>query len=99
MKLTMTNKDHIARLIAEQAFKLPAKTDNDNILYNKMLRISEALETVGEIGSHFRKLSDLRHTKMPPVVINEKGHTIETDESYFDALCQIMQTVVAQKAA
>jgi len=99
MKLTMTNKDHIARLIAEEAYKLPATTNEDNIRYNQMLRISEALENIGEVGSRFRKLTDLRHVKMPPVVVDEKENVIDANETYFDALCKIVQSMATREAA
>ena len=84
MKVTMTNKDHIARLIAEKAFTLPMGGDDD-IRSNNMLRVSEALETVGEIGSSFRTLNSLTTEFIPCGEIDDTGVT------YAQALVSAME--------
>lgn len=52
MKVTKHNKDHVARLIAENAWKQP----NDEVSVN-MLRVSDALTDVGTAFSPFRTLA------------------------------------------
>jgi len=87
MKITPYNKDHIARLIQEKAYALPAGTDNSDALFANMLRVSEALLSVGETGSSFRKLTDLR-TKCIPT-----GEDTESDITYLEVLRQIIPLI------
>lgn len=94
MKITMANKDHIARLIAEKAYKMPVGGEND-VRYNNMLRVSEALERTGEIGSPFRSLGDFKKIKLPPMGTKKEDVLIETDRTYFDALIEALRFVNA----
>lgn len=72
MLVTMYNKDEIARKIADKAWKHP-----DDAISNNMLRVSEALETVGEIGSPFRTLNSLSTEFIPCGEIDDTGVTYE----------------------
>lgn len=87
MKITPHNKDHIARLIQERAYKLPAGMEESDALFTNMLRVSEALLSVGEVGSSFRKLSDLR-TKCIPT-----GEETDSNVTYLQVLQQILPMI------
>lgn len=91
MKITPHNKDHIARLIAEKAYALPAGTDSDDAMFANMLRLSEALLSVGEVGSSFRKLTDLRTKRIPT------GEETDSDVTYLQVLQQVLPMI--EKAA
>ena len=86
MKITMTNKDHIARLISDKAYNLPTGGDNDTKFVN-MLRVSEALLSVGETGSSFRSLNDFKVHRIPA------GEDVDSNVTYFDALKDALSLV------
>lgn len=75
MKVTMHNKDDIARKIAESAWK-----QKDDAVSNNMLRVSDALTAVGTICSPFRTLANFE-TEMIPA-----GEEKFTDVTYKQAL-------------
>lgn len=84
-KITMQNKDAVARKLAEYANTLPIGGDNDE-LFNNLHRVSEALERVGEVGSEFRSLADLKTVQVPPMIKDNK--VIERNRTYFDLLIE-----------
>ena len=85
MDITMQNKDAVARAIAEYA------TDTANrisdAVYVNLLRVSEALERVGEIGSDFRTLKDFKTICIPT------GEETVSNTTYYDALAMALQVV------
>lgn len=80
MKVTVHNKDDIARLIAEKAFKHP-----DDVTSNNMMRVSEALISVGTMCSPFRTLANFR-TEMIPC-----GEDENSSVTYLQALNNAMK--------
>ncbi len=75
----MTNKDDIARKIANAAWK-----HSDDAVSNNMLRVSDALTAIGTIGSPFRTLGSLK-TEMIP-----SGEETITSTTYLQALRSAM---------
>lgn len=75
MKVTMTNKDDIARQIAASAWKQP-----DDELSNNMLRVSDALTAIGTVGSPFRTLGSFKTETIPA------GEEVFTATTYLQAL-------------
>ncbi len=80
MKITMYNKDDIARQIAECAWKQP-----DDSVSNNMLRVSEALIAVGTSFSDFRTLASLGAQFIPC------GEEKFTEITYLQALNTAME--------
>lgn len=81
MKITMHNKDHIARMIADSAWQ-----QKDDAVSNSMLRVSDALTAIGTIYSSFRTLKSFE-TEMIPA-----GEEKFTDITYKQALNSAMVT-------
>lgn len=79
MKVTMHNKDAIARKIAEKAWKHP-----DDAVSNNMLRVCDALIAVGTTCSPFRTLASFE-TEMIP-----SGEETFTNITYSQALKDAM---------
>jgi len=79
MKVTMHNKDAIARKIAACAWTHP-----DDAVSNNMLRVSDALSAVGTTYSPFRTLACFA-TEMIPA-----GEEKFTDTTYLQALDDAM---------
>jgi len=79
MKVTMHNKDDIARKIADSAWAQP-----DDALCNNMLRVSEALISVGMSFSVFRSLTSFNTMHIPC------GEEKNTDITYTQALNEAM---------
>lgn len=93
MKVTMTNKDAIARQIAANAFK-----QSDDDLANKMWRVSDALAEIGIAFSRFRTLDNLADVNLPrtnydPIVGCDADD--EMDVTYQQALDEVMEVVFA----
>ena len=79
MKVTMHNKDDIARQIAASAWKQP-----DDAISNNMLRVSDALTAVGTTCSPFRTLASFRTEFIP------SGEETTTRVTYTQALIEAM---------
>ena len=93
MKITMHNKDDIARQIAANAFK-----QDDDDLANKMWRVSDALAEIGIAFSRFRTLDNLADVNLPRTnyeAIPGKDANDETNVSYKQALDEVMEVVFA----
>lgn len=95
MKITMHNKDDIARKIANTAFTLDGKQDE---LANKMFRVSDALAEIGIAFGRFRTLASLEDVNLPRTNYDAplgKATDDETDVSYRQALDEVMEVVFA----
>lgn len=87
MKVTMHNKDDIARQIANKAWKHP-----DDAVSNNMLRVSDALTNVGEVGSPFRTLDSLNDEFIPASEMDD------TNVTYAQALLEAIEIISEETA-
>lgn len=81
MRITPINKDEIAQRIAESA-----KDQNDDIKANNMLRVSEALMTMGEPGGQFRTLGEMKTKFLPFNNVKDRGAIDYSTDTYYEAL-------------
>lgn len=91
MKITMHNKDDIARKIADNAWN-----QKDDALANKMWRVSDALAEIGILFGRFRSLESLADVNLPRTnyeAVLGKDSIDETDVSYKQALDEVMEVV------
>lgn len=91
MKITMHNKDAIARQIANNAWN-----QDDDKLANKMFQVSDALAEIGIAFGRFRTLASLADKNLPRSDFKPyEGKSLDTDVSYKQALDEVMEVVFA----
>ena len=91
MKVTPYNKDHMARRIAEAAWKQP-----DDSVSNMMARVSEALISVGASFSQFRSLENLKDHRIP--VADDGAESITYAQALRDSISIVERMDAAETA-
>jgi len=93
MKITMHNKDDIARALAANAWD-----QQDDELANKMWRVSDALAEIGVAFGRFRSLASLAEVNLPRTnyeAIPGNDANDETDVTYQQALDEVLEVMFA----
>ncbi len=91
MKVTMHNKNDIARKIADDAWSQP-----DDETANKMFRVSDALAEIGIAFGRFRTLESLADVNLPRTNYDAplgQDAIEETDVTYQQALDEVLAIV------